>query len=104
MKVSTDTYADGAAPAGTALPAEQLTEVQAADGTCWAHVAIPDGQTVTATIVRAQGATPEAIEVRLNPSWSGPVATAADTAGLSTRGGWPRLVLTLVALPAPQAP
>lgn len=101
MKVSTDTYADGAPPAGSALPAEPLTEAQAADGTCWAHVAIPDGQTVKATIVRAQGATPEAIDVRLNPSWSGPVVTVANTAGLSTRTGWPRLVLTLVALPAP---
>lgn len=104
MKVSTDTYADGAAPAGSALPAEQLTEVQAADGTCWAHVAIPDGQTVTATIVRAEGATPEAIDVRLNPSWSGAVVSVADTAGLSTRNGWPRLVLTLVALPTAPAP
>lgn len=99
MKISIGTYTD--ASIGAALPAEQLTEVQAADGSCWAHVAIPEGQTVTAMIVRAEGATPEAIDVRLNPSWVGAVVKVADTAGLSARAGWPRLVLTLVAVPAP---
>lgn len=98
MKVSIDNYANGTRPDGEPLPPEQLTEVQAADGSCWAHVVIPEGKTATASIQRAEDAEPEAIDVRLNPAWEGPVVEAEGA--VSARPGWPRLVLTLVDLPA----
>ena len=101
MKIAHDTYVDGAKPAGDALPAEPLTEVQSTDGTCWAHVVIPEGKTATATIQRAEGDLPEVTDVRLNPSWTGPVVEVGD-AKISARAGWPRLLVTLVALPEPE--
>jgi hypothetical protein len=96
MKVSIDNYANGARPEGEPTT-EQLTEVQAADGSCWAHVVIPEGETATASIRRAEDAEPEAIEVRMNAAWEGP---AVETEGaVSARPGWPRLVLALASLP-----
>lgn len=96
MKVSTDNYANGVRPEGEPTT-EQLTEVQAADGSCWAHVVIPEGKTATASIQRAEGADIEAIDVRLNPAWEGPVVEAEGA--VSARPGWPRLVLELADTP-----
>ena len=104
MKVAIDTYVDGSKPAGDTLPAAQLTEVQAIDGTCWAHVAIPEGKTTTATIQRAEDALPEPVQIRLNPSWIGPVVDVGAAAAVSARAGWPRLQLELVDLPVEDAP
>lgn len=97
MKVSADNYIDGSKPGGDTLPAEQLTEVQAADGSCWAHIVVPDGMTATAKIQRDADSAPEAIDVRLNPSFAGPVVEADGA--VSARAGWPRLVVDFAALP-----
>lgn len=94
MRIATDQFVNGVHPTGT-VEQHPCVELRAANGQVWAQIAVEEGEDVPTegVFIASEDADQVTVALTANPSglWSTvPMSTGAQ---ISSRPGYPRLVL-----------